>query len=282
MSLAATASFLEVNPATVNRLINPKPQLVLTHIDRAIQSFGAGAVTDGYAAAREAGGRLRFGFVLDGFSRTLQETTSFSVWWWENGSFALGLVRANEMVLGSALEALKVFGAVRGPPYFVVGVQTDSGWLQRVFFHQVFIDENHLIFTESDIESRIVMQIVDVGCVVLKPMRKPDLHRALVHLGLVTASSQEWLYRPDVVAVQQNDRRKRLHIREIRGFTRGKILNYDQLMIRKDPYFRQICSAVPGWTYKEIDGTDFSGTIRVVGPGDWPGVVLVYDCPSLG
>lgn len=263
LSDAYTRKFLGLQKHT-----NPSTLEVFSAIDRAIRELPFTDVPDGYAGARRMGCRLRFGLVFDRLETAGVPNKGFDCYWWKDGLFSPGFVTVPLAAMAPVIDALKIMNNVKAPPYFVVGVEDATGTCQRVFFHQVAVEEGYFFPTDSGAEGVFGMSAIKKGAALIKPVLLEDMQRTLAAFGVDLVDNAKWKYRPDFLMFWLINGKLTLQVRELRGFKVGTILNYDRLLAEKKAYYERLKASIAIY-YKEMDGTALEWTSPTDGTEPW-------------
>lgn len=230
--------------------VNPHFAESMGAIGGAIRSLQFTDGKDGDHNAAAKGWRLRYGICYHLPSRVADATNPIiGVYWWEHGKMIKALSPVTPWALEPAVADLKIFNHLQAAPYFVLAVQNQEGVLQRIYFHQVLVDNSSLIPLDSNYEGNEAAAMLAHKAAVLKPVKMEDSARCLTEMGWGLGAGEKWLYRPDFFAFWGGG----LHIREVRGFAVGTILTYDEGLARKGVYFSGIKMPRPVF-YREVDG----------------------------
>jgi len=256
-----------------SRHTNPTAAEVFSSIDQSIRGYSFKDGYDGYTTAEnEWACRLRFGLVFDPVMVEGEPKTLLNVWWWnKSGSYGLGLVRARTEAMAPAVAALKIFGEYRTPPYFVFAVQDEHQCLQRVYFHKVLVGENYLIPVDSSYEAAFADKLIQNGAAIIKPVCLAHTESLLTTLGFPLDAGMIWPYRPDFLIIWPGKSGTTLQIREVRGFKKGKLPDYDRLMGRKPPAYESLKSTCP-LVYEEVEGYKLPSPLDPIGLEEWTSI----------
>jgi hypothetical protein len=247
---------------------NPSTLEVFSAIDRAIRELPFTDAPDGYAGAGRMGCRLRFGLAFDKVEAAGVPSRGLDCYWWKDGLFSPGFVTVPLPAMAPAVDALRIMNNVKAPPYFVLGVQNARGACQRIFIHQVAVEEGYIFPTDSGAEGVFGVSAIKKGAALIKPVLLEDMERILAALGVELVDKAKWAYRPDFLMFWLLNGEPTLQVRELRGFKVGTILNYDRLLAEKKAYYERLKAGIV-IHYEEKDGTALEWTSPTDGTEPW-------------
>lgn len=276
-SLGLSLAFVAKNRDAVE-FKNPTAAEVFLGIDQAVRELPFTNGFHGYETALKQQHSLRFGLVFDPVLQDQVPAKAIPVFWWSRRRLRLGHALVAPQAMEPAVADLRIFSHHQLPPYFVFAVQDVEGCLQHIYLHQVAVEEDFLIPTESGAETRYATELVRRRAAVIKSVRKADALATLSSLGISVPEGIP--FRPDFLVPWRSRSGLTLQVRELRGFKPGTKPDYDQLMQRRQVAGSSIACSVPV-NYLEVDGTNLSWPAPTTGPESWTSTEIVIDAPSL-
>lgn len=275
-SLGLSRAFIRKNRGAAE-LKNPTTAEVFLGIDHAVRQLPFTNGLNGYEAAIRQQHRLRVGLVFDPLVLNQRPTNAISAFWWSERRMRLEHAQVAAEAMRPAVADLQILSHHQAPPYFALAVQDVECCLQRIYLHQVAVEEDFMMPAESGAEAHYATELVRRGAAVIKTMRTADAQTTLSALGI--SVPQGFPYRPDFLIPWRSRSGLTLQMRELRGFRLGSNADYDRLMQRRHVVSSSMGCSVPV-NYLEVDGTNFRWSAPSTGPESWPNTEVVMDSPG--
>lgn len=248
-------------------LRNPSALEVLEAIDDAIRNTPLRDVDDAYLGAEKNGSGLVFGLWEARLPEGQFQTASFDVPVLLAGYRQRRLDNFYALIPPGLLDKLgrsvQIGHNHVEPPYLFFAVIEPDWRIQKMCIQPVYFDGEFMVFVESTLERRHFAYLVRQGAKFFRALDSMrDYEEMPKRLQIISLDrGEQWPYCPDVIIYDETES----SIEEWRGFAKGRIPDYDELMSRKaDEYPLFIGDRAPV-KYVERDpgflaGVDHAGT----------------------
>ncbi len=262
-----------------DRWSNPTTAEVMRAIGAAVTEFPFGTSDDGYALAARMRCTLGFGIVTDPLNEEDSTFPLLNAYRWSGDRFAVQLTGVHSAAFAPAVRTLRTISGHRTSPYFFLGVQDADGWIQRLFLHQIAVEESFLLPSDSGAECVRATALAHAGQATLKPVLVEDLAPVLDAFQISLGCDLSQFPRPDYLIFGGTPDRPTLRIEELRGYTIGEDPNYDTSLETKHAFYQELRANIPLKSAIE-DGTRFRWQSHAHRPEQWAGTALTLAAPS--